>query len=227
MAPYQKPRGDSTLLLATDPCETSAVSKDESPKEAQPDAAAPPPAWRVALQIGASIVVLVGLLTIASRVFGPELTTAGRSFVDRFGTIGMIVGTFIADCFSLPPPPLFYIVLLVTAGSAHLHAMIGICAASVIGGLTGYLLAGRLARVAFFKRRIDRSRARFDRLFRRFGIWAFAIASALPVPYSVLCYIAGLYEIPVRTFLVLSLFRIPRLVVMYWLVLAGWMGTGA
>ncbi len=77
------------------------------------------------------------------------------------------------------------------------------------------------------RRRIDATRARMDKLFERYGFWAFAIASATPMPFSIMCYVAGVYRVKPKLFALVLLFRIPRLLVMYWLARAGWMtGSG-
>ena len=48
------------------------------------------------------------------------------------------------------------------------------------------------------------------------------MGSISPVPFSLLCNLSGLYRVPFRIFLVLSLFRIPRLLVFYALIRLGW-----
>ena len=42
-----------------------------------------------------------------------------------------------------------------------------------------------------------------------------------------MCYVAGVYRVKPKLFALVLLFRIPRLLVMYWLARAGWMtGSG-
>src|SRR5262249_20810824 len=132
-------------------------------------------------------------------------------------------GTIAADAFSLPPPPLFYIVIVATGTASHVVGMTVICAASMLSGVIGYHLAGLLAARPFFRKRIDATRARMDPLFAKYGVWAFAIASATPIPYSWMIYVAGAYRVRWRLLALICVFRIPRLLVMYWLVIAGWM----
>jgi uncharacterized membrane protein YdjX (TVP38/TMEM64 family) len=61
-------------------------------------------------------------------------------------------------------------------------------------------------------------------MLARYGAWALVFLSLLPVAYSVLCYLSGLSGFKNRAFLVIALFRLPRLVAYYYLVELGWSG---
>lgn len=191
--------------------------------------AAEPPRWdarRGIRRIVISLVAFFCLMALLAKLFGPRIEGAGQVFVDRFGLGGMAIGTILADAFSLPPPPLFYIVIVATGAGSHLVGMTVISLASMAAGVLGYHLASLLGARPFFRRRIDATRARMEPLFARYGVWAFAIASATPIPFSFMCYVAGVYRLPYRMLAFICLTRVPRLLVMYWLVLAGWV-TGS
>jgi membrane protein YqaA with SNARE-associated domain len=193
-------------------------------------ASAEPPRWdarRGILRIALSLLVFFALMALLAKLFGPRIEGAGQVFVDRFGLAGLAFGTILADAFSLPPPPLFYIVIVATGVGSHLVGMTVISAASMGAGVLGYHLASLLGARPFFRRRIDATRARMEPLFSRYGVWAFAIASATPIPFSFMCYVAGVYRLRYRMLAFICLTRIPRLLVMYWLVRAGWVtGSG-
>lgn len=177
---------------------------------------------RALLQLALALGALLGAVALASWLAREELEALGRGFVARFGIGGMFVGTFLADAFSFPVPPQFYMLTAITGGGSQPAALGAISAASLLAGQTGYQLAGRLSRVRLFARRIEASRPRIDRLFARYGYWAIAVASVTPIPFSVLCYISGLYRIPPRYFAALLLFRVPRLIAYYGLIRLGW-----
>lgn len=178
---------------------------------------------RIVVSLGLFFVFMAGL----AKLFGPQIEGAGQAFVDRFGLVGLAAGMIFADAFSMPPPPLFYIVIVATNPESHVVGMAVISVASMIAGVIGYKLSALLSGRPFFQRRIDATRARMDKLFDRYGFWAFAIASATPMPFSIMCYVAGVYRVKPKLFALVLLFRIPRLLVMYWLARAGWMtGSG-
>jgi membrane protein YqaA with SNARE-associated domain len=192
---------------------------------AEPKGAPRPALWhdllRYLIQLALGLGAFVGLVSAAAYFARAELEALGRTFVRHFGVAGMFLGTFLADAFSFPIPPQFYMLTAISAGESQLAAMVAICAASMIAGCVGYLLAGRLARVRLFARRIEASRAKVDRLIERYGYWAIVLGGLTPIPFSVLCYLSGLYRIPARCLAVLIMTRVPRLLVFYALIRAG------
>jgi uncharacterized membrane protein YdjX (TVP38/TMEM64 family) len=200
----------------------------EPPNLKTADAPGAPPfdARRAVLRLALSLGGFFAFTALLAWLFGPQIEAAGRLFVDRFGLVGLALGTVLADAFSLPPPPLFYILIVATGPGSHLLGMTIISLASIAAGNLGYRMSALVATRPFFKRRIDATRARMDVLFDRYGVWAFAIASATPLPFSIMCYVAGIYRIRPRLFALVCLFRIPRLVVMYGVVQLGWMTGG-
>jgi uncharacterized membrane protein YdjX (TVP38/TMEM64 family) len=59
-------------------------------------------------------------------------------------------------------------------------------------------------------------------LLVRYGTTAIVIASLLPVPYSFLCYFCGLNRLRYRLFAILVILRIPKILLYYWMIRAGW-----
>jgi uncharacterized membrane protein YdjX (TVP38/TMEM64 family) len=99
-----------------------------------------------------------------------------------------------------------------------------VCLSSVVAANVAYKVAGALAHVPFVRRRIEASRPKIDPLFAKYGYYAVAIGAMSPIPFSLLCYVAGLYRVPYRIYAVLVLMRIPRLLVFYALIRLGWAG---
>ncbi len=58
-------------------------------------------------------------------------------------------------------------------------------------------------------------------LIRKYGGWAVVIAGLTPVPFSTVCWIAGLLELPPHTVLLATASRIPRIIIYYLLIQAG------
>ena len=49
----------------------------------------------------------------------------------------------------------------------------------------------------------------------KYGIWAVIVAAITPIPFSPVCWIAGMLEMDYKQFLVASLWRIPRFMIWY------------
>ena len=70
---------------------------------------------------------------------------------------------------------------------------------------------------------VERSSAKFrQHLEGRNAYRGAVIATITPLPFSVLCYAAGLYHFSSRAFALILLLRIPKLMVFYYLVWLGW-----
>ena len=207
-------------MAETEPAPQPPAPEGAPPRRSRWDLA------RTLAQLALSLGALVAVVALASYLARPQLDALGHAFVQRFGLPGMFAGVFLADALSFPIPPQFYMLTAITGGGSQVAAMATICAASVLAGLAGSRLAGHLAGVRLLARRIEGSRRRIDQLFERWGYWAIAVGSVSPIPFSMLCYVAGIYRMPPRLFAVLLVFRVPRLLVFYALIRFGWAQGG-
>ncbi len=224
------------LLTAIDPgvSETNDPALDESSAlpempQAASSTSAPEDSGRagtlkLVAQTVIPLVVVFGAVSLGAALFRPELRAFGTAFVARFGYAGMAFGAFISDAFNFPIPPQFYLLTAVTAGAPQVPSVIVVCLSSVVAANVAYKVAGALAHVPFVRRRIEASRPKIDPLFAKYGYYAVAIGAMSPIPFSLLCYVAGLYRVPYRIYAVLVLMRIPRLLVFYALIRLGWAG---
>ncbi|RYZ06167.1 MAG: hypothetical protein EOO73_17325 [Myxococcales bacterium] len=182
---------------------------------------------------GASVGALVwrfvlGLVTVCSVValagyFARQPAEAlARGFVSHFGVWGMALGTLLADGFHFPVPPQFYMLLAVASKTPLALAFPAIAAASLLAGALGYLLARWASRAAWLASKVGPYRHLLEQSFARHGYRTALFASLLPIPYSVLCYLAGLNRMPAPFLLLLGACRVPKLLGFYGLVYYGW-----
>jgi membrane protein YqaA with SNARE-associated domain len=171
------------------------------------------------------IVVLSALLLIAltlAHFARAQCEGIARGFVAEYGYWGMALGTLLADGFHFPIPPQFYMLLAIAARAPVWNSLGAIVAGSLPAGVVGHEIAALAGRSQWLRARTEGTRSVLERAVRRFGLRAALFASLLPVPYSVLCYLAGLMRLP-RSFLVLlCVCRIPKLAAYYGLLLLGW-----
>lgn len=172
-------------------------------------------AWTLAARLFGVVSAVAATLFTISHFYRAELDAAGHYFVSRFGYAGVVAGSFFAEVFSLPIPPQAYMLAAMSGGAPHLPVLVVVSVSSMAGGFVGYHLARRLSKIAFFVRRLDRSRQRVDGLFERWGAWAVVVASVSPIPFSMLCYLAGVYRMPPRLLGALLVLRLPRILLFY------------
>ncbi len=174
------------------------------------------------LRFSASLVIALGATGALAHFARPSAEGAARAFVERFGVFGMGLGTLLADGLQFPVPPQFYMLLAIAARSPFAETLPAIASASVLAGGVGYAVSARLSRFAWVSRKTANMRRLISWSFERYGYGAALFASLLPLPYSVLCYLAGLNHMPLRFLGVLAFCRIPKLVAYYYLIHLGW-----
>jgi hypothetical protein len=182
----------------------------------------PPEITKLIMRLVLWLVIVCALAALLATYFKPEAEGIARAFVARFGILGMALGTLLADGLQFPIPPQFYMLLAISSGTSALLSFAAISTASVLAGSLGYSLCIWASGWAWLSRKISRERALLLRLFERSGYLAALIATLLPIPYSLLCYLAGLNRLPRRFLLLLSLYRVPKLLAFYLLVYWGW-----
>jgi uncharacterized membrane protein YdjX (TVP38/TMEM64 family) len=196
------------------PVEVSAAPTDPAPSR---DGARP---W---LRLLLGVAGLLVCMAIVVRTFRPQLEALGRAFVDHFGLAGIALGSMLADGFHFPVPPQFYMLLAVGAGIPDLSTFLAVLAGSLLGGAAGYYVARQLARFPKVSRWLERSGARFRaQLQGRKAYRSAIIASLTPLPFSMQCYVCGLYRLPLGAFALILLLRIPKLAIFYTVIKAGW-----
>jgi membrane protein YqaA with SNARE-associated domain len=145
-----------------------------------------------------------------------------KGFVGRFGLWGMALGTLLADGLHFPVPPQFYMLLAIASQTPLGRAFPAIAIASLLAGGLGYGIALGASRAPWLARKTEPYRQLLSRAFERSGYRAALLASLLPIPYSVLCYLAGLNRLPAPFVVLLGVCRIPKLLGFYGLVYFGW-----
>jgi membrane protein YqaA with SNARE-associated domain len=191
--------------------------------ELDPPRAAAPSVLKLVLRVGAGLLVLLLAVALLARLFRTQLETMGHGFVDRFGLLGMAFGSLLADGFCCPIPPQFYMLMGVTSRVPAPLTLLAVNLGSFVGAWCGYLLSHRVSHFGPLARRLVQARGLSESVLARYGTWSVVVASFLPIPYSILCYLSGLSRLPRRGFALISIIRVPRLIGYYYLVQLGWL----
>jgi membrane protein YqaA with SNARE-associated domain len=180
-----------------------------------------------ALRFVVGLAFLVGAVTLLGWRFRAELSSFGVWFVDRFGVGGMFLGSLLADGIHFPVPPQFYLLTGIAAGHSRLVVVASVLVGSEIGGLLAFSLARTIAvRSAFLRARLAAPRRLLLRLMGRRGYLGLALATLLPISFSLLCMTAGAMELPYRAYGVLGAMRVPRILLSYVVIVLAWHGLG-
>jgi len=175
------------------------------------------------LYLGIGVLALVVLAAAAQRLFGEQLRATSHWLTDTGGYLGVGVTIWVIDTFTLPMSPDVILAFAAHDGSRLNHgaALAVICAASVLAGNTGFYLARWIGDRKWVRRKLAKNYDRGHRLFQRFGVWAVVIAGLTPVPFSVICWLAGVYQMSPTKLFFATWSRIPRFVGWYFIIRFG------
>ena len=176
----------------------------------------------VLVQTAIFTIILVVLVALSAVFLREPLEVFAHWVVDELGLFGVFMGVLLTDSLTLPIPPDTYLFVAVASQAPVVPIVTVCCAGSVIAGNVAYRLGPLIQRLPFLRKRLEKFRPRGEKLFLQYGTWTVAIAALTPIPFSVTCWLAGIYRMPYRPFAVATLARVPRLVGYYWLFLLGW-----
>jgi membrane protein YqaA with SNARE-associated domain len=167
-------------------------------------------------------IVIVGAVAAAGYVLREPLTEVADWLIATMGVGGMFIGVFVADAFTVPIPPDFYLIISIASGFDPGLTIATCAVGSVVAGNVAYLIGPQIERIPILESRLQDFRPRGERLFGEWGGWAVAVAAMTPVPFSIVSWLAGIYGMSWRLFWLASLVRIPRIAGYYLLYKIGW-----
>jgi membrane protein YqaA with SNARE-associated domain len=168
--------------------------------------------------------LLVGLLALATVVgllalsLEPQIRAWSTLFVAEFGLVGVFFAVIATDSLAATHEP----VLLVAyaGGLGFMPVFLTASAASVIAGPVGWGLGTLLGRAPLVERVFRRYR--IDDFMTRYGFWAVAVAALTPFPFSLATWASGAAGLQLRVVALGSLFRVPKVLFYFSLIVFGW-----
>lgn len=171
--------------------------------------------------------VLVGIVAVLAHFWLEPFKAFAQATIAALGMPGVLVGLWLTDTFTFPVPTDMYLAVAVGAQSPVVPTIAAICAVSMFAGNCGYFVGPKITKIGFVRRRVEAFRPRGEKLFARWGVGAVAIGALTPLPYSIICWIAGIYKMPYKKFFWATFFRIPRMVAYYLIILSTWSASAA
>jgi membrane protein YqaA with SNARE-associated domain len=165
------------------------------------------------------ILALVGVMTITAVWFEHELLVATENVYRTVGTLGLMAIAFVNDVIISPLPPEALLVVIAKTELSQrwpeLVLLMGLLSAAA-GNVAWWL--GRTLGDRFLSTTLEGVRKRHGRLIRRYGGWTIALSALTPLPFSVSCMAAGALQFSYSKFWWLTLLRVPRFFLFYWIV---------
>jgi membrane protein YqaA with SNARE-associated domain len=169
-------------------------------------------------RVGVGLVVLLIGVAILAVVAKEPLEAAAHGFVDAFGLVGVFVGVLMTDTFVLTHEPILFVGY--AGGLGFWPVFVTASVASVSAGFTGWSLGSMLGRFAPVQRLFERYRIRA--FLEKYGFWSVAVAALTPFPFSVATWASGAAGVSLKTVMLGSLFRVPKVLFYFGVIIAGW-----
>ncbi|MFP4511098.1 MAG: VTT domain-containing protein [Spirochaetaceae bacterium] len=176
--------------------------------------------WRArTIRIGAAIVFFATLLYLTVGPLSTQLEAAGIWLAEHVGLPGVFVYVYVVDTFIVPAA---VDLLFPFLGSWSFVPVVAVMsAASIAGGVSGFLIGRNLNRVPAVNRITTRYLAEHGDLFVKYGRRTVILAALLPIPFSTISWIAGSFDMPLKEYVPGALFRIPRMAITLWMFQSG------
>ena len=141
-------------------------------------------------------------------------------FINKFGLIGILITSFLADLFEHPFGPEIPASVGVLLGLNFVLVIIF----SVLGSYLGSLVNFYIGRKYLSKRvgEIDENKIqkKHYKFFNKYGKLALVLAAISPVPWVAFCWLAGIFKMSLKQFFIWGL--IPRFLRILSIVLVVW-----
>lgn len=149
-----------------------------------------------------------------------EVNAFVEQLYDDLGFWGISLYVYLCDTFVLPlTPDVIFPLIADEWNIIQITFFIG--TASVLGGLTGYWIGRLLSLIKFINRFTSKIGRSHHQLIKEKGAWAIALAALTPIPYSTVCWSAGILKVDFKKVVIASLVRYPRMLIYYYFFVAG------
>ncbi len=133
--------------------------------------------------------------------------------VESYGYAGIFLISY-TESIVQPVPPDPFIAGGTALGLDPLIAALIATVASVLGGLTAHTLGMKLGEPVVRRIVGEKHFVKGEVLFNRFGVAAVLVAAVTPVPFKVVCWLAGIFEMRRTPFLIAAFAgRFPRFMI--------------
>jgi len=139
-----------------------------------------------------------------------DIYAIAQSLVNNYGYIGLFFVAF-TESIIQPIPPDVFIIGASAFGLNPLYCTIVSTVGSLCGGLVGYSLGYKFDTPLFIRFFGETYLIKGEEFFNKYGIWGISIAGFSPIPYKVITWLSGIFEMKLSHFIIGTLIgRFPR-----------------
>ncbi|XRO75232.1 phosphatase PAP2 family protein [Methanocaldococcus sp. 28A] len=139
-----------------------------------------------------------------------DLYAIVEQIVMNYGYLGIFIVSF-TEAFIQPIPPDVFIIGASYFGLNPIISAIVATIGSTLGGLFGYFLGDRLGHPIFIKLFGEKYLYKGEKFFNKYGVFGVIIAGISPLPYKVIAWLSGIFEMHRLLFTIGTIIgRLPR-----------------
>jgi len=144
-------------------------------------------------------------------IFSAKFEMLSGVLLSTYGLVGIFLLVILMDTIIQPIPPDLVMIWLCASGldvvAASLIVGIGSCSAGILGYTIGRGIGASKFEKWFGKGHLEKGKGLFD----KYGIHAVSLGAFSPIPYSSVCWTAGIYGMRLKPFFITALLtRISR-----------------
>lgn len=143
----------------------------------------------------------------------------GNWVVTHLGLSGLALFVLFTDMFIVPMSNDIIFPFVLEWNPIPLLATMSL--ASALGGIGGYWIGRLLGHLKIIKAITANFSSDGERLINLYGGWAVVIAGLTPIPFSTVCWLAGMLRVNPYKVMLATLSRIPRMIIYYWAIRGG------
>ncbi len=148
-------------------------------------------------------------------VYLDEVKVLSEKCFSMYGFPGLTAMVIVMDIIIQPISPDVVIISSTLGGARLLWASLFGGLGSIIAGVVGYSIGRKIGSRGFKRLFTEKHLEKGEALFKKYGIWAVAVGALTPVPFSAVCWSAGIYRMKFPIFVITSIVtRIPRFFIM-------------
>ncbi|MBK03594.1 MAG: hypothetical protein CL920_20670 [Deltaproteobacteria bacterium] len=174
------------------------------------------------IQTIVGLIVIVAFIALLSVLYQQQLHQIAAWMYHKLGYTGIFLGVLISDTLGFPVPPDAYLLVAIAKPQLVTPTLIVICTGSLLAGVINYPLGPFIKRLPILNERLEYFRPQGEALYKKWGVIAVVFAALTPLPFSVFCWLAGIYRMPILPYLLSILARVPRFILYYYLFRLGW-----
>ncbi|HID47408.1 MAG TPA: DedA family protein [Methanothermococcus okinawensis] len=139
-----------------------------------------------------------------------DIYTFLEDLIKEHGYPGLFVVAY-SESVIQPVPPDIFIVGASIFGLDPLICAVVSTIGSTLGGITGYILGHKLGTPVFIRLFGERYFVMGKEFFEKYGVWGVVIAGFTPLPYKVIAWLSGIFNMSILKFTLGTLIgRFPR-----------------